>query len=126
MFTLTSAAAEQILRAASSLQDGEPPPDLPNLRVAAKIEEGEVVYGMGFDDEREHDAVIESYGVTLLIAPRSQELLAGATLDFVELRPGEFQFVFINPNDPPPQTGGCASRSSGCGGCGGGTAGGCN
>jgi len=129
MFTLTSAAAEQILRAASSLQEDAPPPALPSLRVAAKIEEGEVVYGMGFDDERDQDVVIESCGVTLLIAPRSQELLSGATLDYVELRPGEFQFVFINPNDPPAQTGGCASRGSGCGGCGGGsggTAGGCN
>lgn len=123
MFSLTPSAAEQILRAASSQLEGDEPPC---LRVAAKIEDGEIVYGMGFDDEREQDAVIESCGVTLLIAPRSQELLAGATLDFVELHPGEFQFIFVNPNDPPPQTGGCASRSSGCGGCGGGTSGGCS
>jgi iron-sulfur cluster assembly protein len=126
MFTLTPSAAEQILSAAKSQQDGD---EAPSLRVAAKIEDGEIVYGMGFDDEREQDAVIESCGVTLLIAPRSQELLTGATLDFVELHPGEFQFVFINPNDPPPQVGGCASRSSGCGGCGsgnGGATGGCN
>jgi iron-sulfur cluster assembly protein len=123
MFSLTPSAAEQILRAASSQLEGDEPPC---LRVAAKIEDGEIVYGMGFDDEREQDAVIESCGVTLLIAPRSQELLAGATLDFVELHPGEFQFIFVNPNDPPPQTGGCASRSSGCGGCGGGTSGACS
>lgn len=126
MFTLTSTAAEQILRAATSQQAGDAPPC---LRVAAKIEDGEIVYGMGFDDEREHDEVIECHGVTLLIAPRSEKLLAGATLDFVELRPGEFQFVFINPNDPPIVETGCASRSSGCGGCGGGkggTTGGCS
>jgi len=126
MFTLTPAAAEQILSAATSQQDGDEPPC---LRVAAKIEDGEIAYGMGFDDERDQDAVIESCGVTLLISPHSQELLAGGTLDFVELRPGEFQFIFVNPNDPPPQTGGCASRSSGCGGCSGGsggTAGGCS
>jgi iron-sulfur cluster assembly protein len=125
MFTLTPAAAEQILSAATSQQSGDEPP---SLRVAAKIEEGEIVYGMGFDDERQHDAIIQTSGVTLLIAPSSQTLLTGATLDFVELHPGEFQFVFINPNDPPPQVGGCASRSNGCGGCGGGqgnSAGGC-
>lgn len=126
MLTLTPAAAEQILSAAASQPPGGEPP---SLRVAAKIEEGEIAYGMGFDDEREQDAVIDSRGVTLLIAPSSQKLLAGATLDFVELHPGEFQFIFINPNDPPPQAGGCASRSSGCGGCGGGsggTTGGCS
>ncbi len=123
MFNLTPAAAEQILRATPEQQEGE---DLPCLRVAAKIEDGEIVYGMGFDDERDQDAVIESGGITLLISPHSQELLTGATLDFVELQPGEFQFIFINPNDPPPQAGSCASRTGGCGSCGGGTTGGCN
>jgi iron-sulfur cluster assembly protein len=123
MFHLTPAAAEQILQAAS-MQDSETAA-APQLRIAAKIEDGEIVYGMGFDDEREDDAVIEAAGVTLLIAPHSQELLAGATLDFVELHPGEFQFIFINPNEPAPTMGGCASRSSGCGSCGGGSGGGC-
>lgn len=122
MLHLTPSAAEQILRAATAQQDGAPA--TPSLRVAAKIEEGEIVYGMGFDEKRENDAVIETGGITLLIAPLSQELLAGATLDFVELKPGEFQFIFINPNEPAPM-GGCASRSSGCGSCGGGSAGGC-
>lgn len=131
MFNLTPSAAEQILRAAAAQHEDDESPVLTSLRVAAKIEDGEIVYGMGFDEEREQDTVIESCGVTLLIAPRSQELLAGATLDFVELHPGEFQFIFTNPNDPPTQAGACASRSSGCGGCGGnggggGTTGGCS
>lgn len=124
MFNLTTTAAEQILRAAAEQQDIAQ--TLPRLRIAAKIEGGEIVYGMGFDDERENDAVIEVAGVTLLIAPRSQELLMGATLDFVELRPGEYQFIFINPNEPAAADGGCASQSSGCGSCGGGGTGGCN
>lgn len=119
MFQLTRAAAEQILRAAAAQHDAA----TPCLRVAAKIENGEIVYGMGFDAERENDTVIESEGVTLLIAPRSRELLAGTTLDFVELRPGEFQFIFINPNDPGAcggqetgsGCGGCAGRADGCG-----------
>jgi iron-sulfur cluster assembly protein len=115
MFHLTPTAAEQILRAANAQQDDKQPPLC--LRVAAKIEDGEIVYGMGFDDERDNDAVFEVEGVTLLIAPRSQELLTGTTLDFVELKPGEFQFIFLNPNEPSA----CASRqgnSGGCGGCG--------
>ncbi len=125
MFALTPLAAEQILRAVSAPQED---PDEPAcLRIAAKIEDGEIVYGMGFDAAREQDVVVESYGVTLLIAPQSQDLLKGATLDFVELHPGEFQFVFINPNDPP-QAGGCGTRqggNGGCGSCGGGLTGGC-
>lgn len=112
MFKVTAAAAQQILRAAE-VQDDEG-----TLRVAAKIDEdGQVVYGMGFDEERENDQVIESEGVTVLISPRSQELLAEATLDFIELQPGEFQFIFINPQDAA----GCGGnqRGGGCGGCGG-------
>jgi iron-sulfur cluster assembly protein len=114
VFQVTSTAAEQI-RNAAEVQD-----DNPSLRVAAKIDEdGELVYGMGFDEERENDIVIECEGVTLLVAPRSHELLDEATLDFVELRPGEFQFVFINPKE-----GGCSENTapSGCGSCGGGCA----
>lgn len=122
MFHLTPTAAEQILRAVTAQQEESDDPVC--LRVAAKIEGDEIVYGMGFDAERENDAVIESAGVTLVIAPRSQTLLAGATLDFVELQPGEFQFVFINPNEAP-SAGGCSGRSGGCGGCGSGSGGGC-
>ncbi|MCX7896765.1 MAG: hypothetical protein N2441_02710 [Rhodocyclaceae bacterium] len=111
MFELTVAAAEAIRRAAQDPK-GEGPL---KLRVAAKIEDGEIVYGMGFDDIREHDAVIECHGVTILIAPRSQPLLAGAKLDFVEVHAGEYQFVFFNPNEPAAA--GCASRTGGCGPC---------
>jgi iron-sulfur cluster assembly protein len=28
-----------------------------------------------------------------------KELLNGMTLDYVELEPGDFQFIFLNPND---------------------------
>jgi iron-sulfur cluster assembly protein len=113
MFRVTTAAAEQI-RNAAEVQDEDSA-----LRVAAKIDEdGQIVYGMGFDEERENDLVVESEGITLLIAPRSQNLLDQTTLDFVELRPGEFQFVFLNPaeGDNP----GC--DTSRCGPCGGGCA----
>jgi iron-sulfur cluster assembly protein len=112
MFQVSPAAAEQIRNAAEA-QDDEP-----TLRVAAKIDtDGQIAYGMGFDEERENDVVIECEGVTLLIAPHSHELLNEAVLDFVELRPGEFQFVFMNPKD-----GSCSDQStpSRCGSCGGG------
>ncbi len=109
MFRLTKTAADQIL-ATAEVQGDEPV-----LRVAAKIDEdGELVYGMGFDEEREQDLVIECEGVTVLISPRSQPLLSGTTLDFVELRPGDFQFVFDHPNNTP----GCSPAGGGCGSCG--------
>jgi len=113
MFTLTPTAAEQIARAAAEQADTKPVP--PMLRVAAKYDEedGELVYGMGFDDEREDDLVIDGGGITVLISPRSQPLLENTTLDFTEVQPGEFQFIF---------RGGCSSPGpkSGCGSCGGG------
>jgi len=124
MFKITETAAEQIRRAAESQQEPGEDTSL-GLRIAAKIDEdGELAYGMGFDEERENDVKVESSGITVLIAPHSHELLAGAMLDFVELNPGEFQFVFFNPNEPAPMAGGCGSgsgsgnRGGGCGSCG--------
>jgi iron-sulfur cluster assembly protein len=110
MFRLTKTAADQIL-ATAEVQGDEP-----ILRIAAKIDEdGELVYGVGFDEQREQDLVLDCEGVTILISPRSQQLLAGTTLDFVELRPGEFQFVFKRSDEPncAPTTGGCASCGRG-------------
>lgn len=116
MFKLTAAAAAQIRRAAQDEpDDGE---EMTFLRVAAKIDNDELVYGMGFDEERENDLILESEGIRLLISPRSQEYLETATLDFVEWRPGEFQFVFINPREAEL----CAAQrqDNDCGTCGGG------
>jgi len=70
------------------------------LRVAAKRDaQGAIDYGMGFDVERENDLQIISEGVTLLVSHHSKELLMGTVLDFVELNPGDFRFIFVNPND---------------------------
>jgi iron-sulfur cluster assembly protein len=112
MFTLTNAAAVQIARAA------EEQPDSPPLRVAAKIDDdGELVYGMGFDSKRDDDLVVRSEGVAVLIAPPSQPLLDEAQLDFVEVHPGEFQFIFTHAAPPTSQPG-CGSGGCGSGGCG--------
>ena len=111
MFTLTPTAAEQIIRAATE----QPPNDRPPmLRVAAKYDEqdGELVYGMGFDDQREDDHVVDCGGIKILISPRSQPLLEDTTLDFTEVQPGEFQFVFFASCSTP-------SAEKDCGSCGG-------
>ena len=117
MFSLTAAAAVQIARAAQEQ------PDNPPLRIAAKIDEdGEIVYGMGCDSAHEDDLVVATEGVEVLIAPPSQPLLDEAQLDFVEVHPGEYQFVFVHANPPMAQSGcntggcgGCGSRSNSCG-----------
>jgi len=88
---VTPAAAAAILDAANR-SDAEGAA----LRVAAKLgEDGVIRFGVGFDDEREQDRVVETLGVRLLIAPPSQPLLAGVTLDFGEVNPGELGFVFV-------------------------------
>ena len=112
MFTVTPAAAEQILRAARQQHESH---QEAKLRVAAKLgSDGELLYGMGFDDEREEDMVFNCAGVAVLIAPPSLPLLTGATLDFIEINAGEFQFKFINPNEAGAGND-CADTS--CGSC---------
>lgn len=111
MFTLTPAAAEQIARAAAEQPDSQP-----MLRVAAKHDEkdGELVYGMGFDDEREDDLILDADGIAILISPPSQPLLENTTLDFSEVQPGEFQFIFRSDCTAPPAAKSCGSCSGGC------------
>ena len=95
LLTISPAALAQIKTAA-----GQHEADL-CLRIAAKETPDESVdYGMGFDAQKEGDARIEFDGVTVVIAPSSQELLNGVHLDYVEMEPGKFHFIFLNPNDP--------------------------
>jgi iron-sulfur cluster assembly protein len=96
MITITEQAAAQIRKAAEHV-------DTTNLylRLAAKIEDdGKFEYGMGFDERKDSDTLWQSAGVSVLVSPACAGLLAGATLDYVELNPGDFRFIFINPNDP--------------------------
>ena len=113
MFALTPTAAEQIARAADEQPDAGPQP---MLRVAAKIDEndGELVYGMGFDDERENNLMLDADSIPILISPHSQPLLENTTLDFAEVAPGEFQFIFRGGCTEPPAAKSCGSCSGGC------------
>lgn len=102
MITVTPQAAEQIAKSAQQAGPGSG-----CLRLAARLDDkGVLEYGMGFDEQAAGDTQVVSGEVTILISPGSVELLSGATLDFVEINPGEWRFIFINPNDPshkPPQ-----------------------
>lgn len=123
MFTLTSAAARQIQQAADSSGAQEMA-----LRVAARVEaDGSIQYGMGFDDPNDEDMKLDLDGVAVVIADESQDLLIDTVLDYVELEPGEFNFIFIDgrqSQDAPEQGssggGGCSSGGCSGGGCGGG------
>jgi len=96
MITVTPQAAEQIAKSAQQAGAGSA-----CLRLAARLGDGGVLeYGVGFDDKADGDTEVDTNGITILVSPGSIELLTGATLDFVEINPGEWRFIFINPNDP--------------------------
>lgn len=115
MFSITSAAARQIQQAASASDAKEMA-----LRVAAKIDaDGCLQYGMGFDEPTEEDLKLDLEGIAIVLAGESQQLLFDTVLDFVELNPGEFNFIFMQTSHPAcgadVNSGGCAS--TGCAGC---------
>ncbi len=96
MITITPAAAAQIRKSAESTKSQNM-----FLRIAARRDEdGSIHYGMGFDERGENDMHVNSEGIDVLISDANKEFLMGAVLDFVEINPGENQFIFINPNDP--------------------------
>ena len=104
MIDITAEAAVQILASVQHAGGGEA-----YLRLAARVDgKGAIEYGMGLDERADGDLLAVSHGINVLISPGCAELLAGATLDYVEINPGERRFIFINPNDPshkPPATG---------------------
>jgi iron-sulfur cluster assembly protein len=97
MFTVTPTAAEQIRNSAKQGQmEGMP------LRIAARQDtDGSLQYAMGFADaQTDEDLSCDSEGITIVIAPSSYEYLKGTTLDYVEIEQGQYNFIFMNPNDP--------------------------
>jgi len=63
-------------------------------------------YSLNFDDStRPDDAVVEQYGVRLVVDPSSAPYLAGTTIDYVKGLHGA-GFKFVNPK---------AARTCGCG-----------
>ena len=96
MITVTEEAAKQIkLSAKQGKAEGMP------LRIAAtRNEDDSIHYGMGFDDSKEDDITITAGDIEIVVSSASAELLKNATIDYVELESGKFQFIFLNPNDP--------------------------
>jgi iron-sulfur cluster assembly protein len=105
MVEVSVQAAQQIIKSAhESKMQGMP------LRVAAtKNTDGSIHYGMGFDDignRQGSDQTFTSNGIEIVVAESSLDLVKGMTIDYVEIEPKQFRFVFLNPNDPnynPPE-----------------------
>lgn len=114
MFALTTAAAQQIMQAAQASDAASLA-----LRIAARIDaDGSTQYGMGFDEPRDEDLKLDLEGVAVVIGEESQALLANTQLDYVELEPKQFNFIFIDG-----AAAGCGSGSSATSGCGAGACG---
>lgn len=96
MFKLSKSAARQVRDSARSGDSEELA-----LRIAAtRKPDGAIEYQMGFDEVGVEDVLLNSRGVDVVFASAQKELLNGTVLDYVELEPGEFRFIFMNPNDP--------------------------
>ncbi len=103
MIHITETAAAQITQSATQSGIAQS-----SLRIAVKKnDDGSFHYAMGFDDAiTEDDHKFECNGINLVVSPKSIELATGMTIDFVELEKEQFNFIFINPNDPayvPPK-----------------------
>lgn len=116
MIDVTPAAVKQIhCAAADSGAEGM------SLRIAAHFDEasGEMQFGIGFDEERNDDELVHALGLTILISPLSRDAVSDLTIDYVEIEPGDFRFVFMHPDDviaagQPAACGGCNCGSGGC------------
>jgi iron-sulfur cluster assembly protein len=97
--SITQIAAQQVKKSAVESQTDNLP-----LRIAVTVKpDGSFHYGMGFDDvgnAKSEDISYHSNGVDIVIAKTSYELLKGTVVDYAELEPKQFHFVFLNPNDP--------------------------
>lgn len=74
---------------------------LPLRFAATRNADSSLHYAMGFDDQKSlDDHHFTSEGVQLVVAENSLELIRDMVVDYVEFEPGEFRFIFLNPNDP--------------------------
>ena len=96
MITITPAAITQIkLSAEQGKTEGM------SLRIAAsRNDDNSIHYGMGFDTNKEDDVTVPADDIEIIVSASSAKLLRDSTIDFVELEPDKFQFIFLNPNDP--------------------------
>lgn len=96
MIKITPNAAQQILS-----QSNQDKAESLFLRVAVKKDDsGAFEYGIGFDESSDSDITFESEGINIAVSPQFEELLKDMTIDYVEIEPEKYHFIFLNPNDP--------------------------
>ena len=122
MFSLSMTAARQIHDAAQSSNAQNLA-----LRIAARVDaDGSVEYGMGFDETADEDLRLDLHGVAVVIGEAHQALLDQTLLDYVEMAPGQFNFIFMDAELAAAEqgkganactTGGCGAGACGTGSC---------
>lgn len=113
MFNVTPTAAQEILAAAARSDAAGMA-----LRIAARqTADGSIEFGMGFDEEREDDVPAHFDALKVLIGSPSKPLLDDTVLDFVEVEPGQFDFVFLPAAAFEGASAGGSCSSGGCGSC---------
>jgi len=114
MFTVTLEAQKQIRIAAEQSGAAKLP-----LRLAAKRNpDGSFDYGMGFDEVDDDDLSYRFGEIEVVFDAQYGPMLHGATLDYVEIEPGQYSFIVLNPNDPHYVAPGSDAGGCGSGGCG--------
>ncbi len=97
MIKLSDAAVEQIKK---SIQEGNIDP-MPIRFAVYQDKNNDFQYLMGFDDNiSPSDETFSISGIDVVISSEHKALVAGMSVDYVELEKGKFNFIFKNPNDP--------------------------
>lgn len=107
MLTVTDRAVQAVREYASGM------PEVAGKKLRIFVERGGCSgfrYGFAFDDQQVGDTVLESSGLEVLVDERSAEILATATVDFVDDERGR-GFVVDNPGVVSQ---GCGCSCDGC------------
>ncbi len=73
-----------------------------SLRLAVmRNADGSFHYAMGIDDQNyEDDLKLQSNNINIVVNSAMLGMIKNMTLDYVELEKGQYNFIFLNPNDP--------------------------
>ena len=73
-----------------------------SLRLAVMCkQDGSFHYAMGLDDQNhEDDLKLQSNDINIVVNSAMLGMIRNMTIDYVELEKGQYNFIFLNPNDP--------------------------
>jgi iron-sulfur cluster assembly protein len=100
MINITPAAAEQILKSFENNNSSSVEVSTV-LRIAVQEKpDGGFHYIMGLDEAKNTDTQFISNDVKIAVTPEHLALMDKMEIDYIEIKPTEFNFIFKNPNDP--------------------------